>query len=104
MWGLSLHDALPIWHGSNSRRADDGVGDLRLKEARQDSGFVLLEAHGLLDRLVADYRDGVDALSGNAADVEGELERHVVVRMDARRGFYLEADVEILDSWIGCAD
>jgi hypothetical protein len=62
-----------------------------LDDAGEDAGLIVKQSHRLRNRPIGQDGNAVDVLAGNGADVELQIERHFMVRMQARRGVHFQS-------------
>ena len=71
-----------------------------VEQSADDCGYFFFNAHSLRNCAVGDDRDAIDAGAGERANLELQLQRHIVIRMQRGSGLYLNADIFIFRAWI----
>src|SRR5579871_1011662 len=71
-----------------------------VEQSADDGWFFFLDAHSLRERAVGNDGDTVDTRSGEGANLELQLQRHFVIRVQGGRSLDLDADVFILRAGI----
>ena len=96
--GVSLSEEVAGCAGKigEAGEASEGAGLFIVEQSADNGGFIFFDADGLGKRTVGNDGYAVDARAGESANLEFQLQRHFVVRMNVGRGFDLNAEIFVL--------